>query len=1129
MSVSRTRIVGFALLAAAMFCASRANAQEARWAALEAKVQDLYKQEDYAGATPLAVEELRVAVATFGADDPNTARSTKNLGLLYEKQSKFADAEPLLKRALEIRENALGPEDPLVAESLGMLAQLYEKESKYAEAEPLYKRGLAIDERALGSDNTFVTTFLGNLAEVYEEEGKYADAEPLYQRALSIDEKTLGPDDPEVAADLNNLAILYDAQGNYRAEEPLLERALKINEKAAGPDDTVVAEAMNNLAEAYVELGKYSDAEPLLKQSLAIREKKLGAGDPDVATALTNLAELLEHEGIYGTAEPMLQRALKIDQAALGADHPTVATDLNNLASLDQIEGKYAAAEPLFLRSLKIQEKALGPDHPDVATTLSNLGALYGDQGRYQEARALLQRAFKIDEAALNPDAPAIAKDLNNLATVSQQQGAYGDAEQAMKLVLEIDERSLGADSPELASALENLGAIYMDENKFADAEPVIQRSLEIDEKSLGPNHPDLALALGGLASLDDDLGKYSDADPLYQRALHIQETALGPEHPDLANTESNFAENYDAQGRFSDAEPLFQRVFANLFRQFQYNFTYMTEKQRLQFLSTVDSYFQVYFSFVYRYYQKDPALAGTTYNLLLWEKGFVANSIAGMRRAIETSGDKEALKLLEELSAKRTQVAALLNSRPPDQELWRKQIEQLQSESDALEKELVARSAAFATKQKLDRATWQQVRDALKPGEAAVEFARFQYFDKDWTDKSYYVALVVTSETKDQPEYIVLGDDKEIEGGALTGFKLAVQTRGMSAEEATIPGDKAYELIWKPLEPALEGKTRIYVAADGALNEIPLGVIPGPDGKLQMERFDLRLVSSTKDLLRPVTVPTAKAALLVGDPAFDESVDQQKTAVEKLGAITLRTPAQTEELPVAKPATTATELPLLPGTGAEVAAIAELMKGSGWKTGIYERDTALKSVVEQSESPRVVHLATHGFFLPDQTIKAGKRGVGDKPSAFEDPMLRSGLYFAGADRTLAGIPAPSGLDNGVLTALEAGNLDLRGTELVVLSACNTGQGDVKNGEGVFGLRRALQEAGAQDVLMSLWSVPDKETLELMQRFYAKWLGGMEKHEALKQAQLEIREEVKSSHGGKDLPFYWGAFILVGK
>jgi CHAT domain-containing protein len=180
-----------------------------------------------------------------------------------------------------------------------------------------------------------------------------------------------------------------------------------------------------------------------------------------------------------------------------------------------------------------------------------------------------------------------------------------------------------------------------------------------------------------------------------------------------------------------------------------------------------------------------------------------------------------------------------------------------------------------------------------------------------------------------------------------------------------------------------------------------------------------------------------------------------------------------------------------------------------------------------------VVHLATHGFFLPDQQVKTSEleqRQFGEKEeTGLEDPMLRSGLFFAGADRTLAGKASAADVDNGVLTAMEAANLNLRGTELVVLSACNTGQGDVKNGEGVFGLRRALEEAGAQHVLMSLWSVPDEETQELMKSFYTKWLGGVEVHAALQQAQLEMREMVKAQHDGTDLPFYWGAFVLVGK
>jgi CHAT domain-containing protein len=643
-------------------------------------------------------------------------------------------------------------------------------------------------------------------------------------------------------------------------------------------------------------------------------------------------------------------------------------------------------------------------------------------------------------------------------------------------------------------------------------------------------------------------------------------------------------------------------------------------------------------------------------YDVLLWEKGMIAGSIAQMRRRVEASGDTEALRLLGELTGKRTQLAALLNSSPPNRDLWRKQVAELGAEANTIEKALVARSSAFAAAKQMERATWQQVRDALAPGEAAVEFARFRYYDKQWSAQTFYVALVVTAATKDEPAYIFLGDDKQIETDALAGFENALQTRGFAQakQSAVLPGVRAYELIWKPMETALGGVTKIDLAPDGVLNTIPIGIIPAPDGKLLMERYELRLVSSTKDLLRrgaatqtaagvgstttsgPAAAPAAKSnvktALLIGNPQFDLSAEQQAAAEGKLAA------ADAGEMQVASAAANRSDqsnvlahavapdsasgrsrdmvagqkLPPLPGTGAEVAAIAALMQAAGWKTELYTEQIALKSVVEEARSPRVVHLATHGFFLPDQPIAdrqigqraglgaaasgarvaaganaggnagpgatGGSAGFGAGPnvsggvaasgfsaSNFEDPMLRSGLYFAGANRTLAGEASAQGtangagrgaindpingasnsagsglsntagngtqekIDNGVLTALEAGNLDLTGTELVVLSACNTGQGEVKNGEGVFGLRRALEEAGAQSVMMSLWSVPDKETLELMKLFYQKWLAGMDKHEALKQAQLEMRQRVRTEHDGHDLPYYWAAFVLVGK
>lgn len=219
--------------------------------------------------------------------------------------------------------------------------------------------------------------------------------------------------------------------------------------------------------------------------------------------------------------------------------------------------------------------------------------------------------------------------------------------------------------------------------------------------------------------------------------------------------------------------------------------------------------------------------------------------------------------------------------------------------------------------------------------------------------------------------------------------------------------------------------------------------------------------------------------------------------------------------------------MPPLPGTEVEVTAIDKLLRQSGWQTTLYTRDHALKSSIQGLHGPRVVHIATHGFFLEDHPAAVQSTGVAHLRGASDDPMLRSGLLFVGANRARSGA-APTGGDNGVLTAYEASQLNLQGTELVVLSACETGLGEQSNSEGVFGLRRALQEAGADSVMMSLWSVPDQETQELMALFYAKWLAGLDKAEALRQAQLQERDVVRKRYV-RDLPYYWGAFVLIGR
>jgi CHAT domain-containing protein/Tfp pilus assembly protein PilF len=752
-----------------------------------------------------------------------------------------------------------------------------------------------------------------------------------------------------------------------------------------------------------------------------------------------------------------------------------------------------------------------------------------------------------------------VAISLNNLAVLYVAQDRYAEAEPLYKRSLAIDEKALGPDHPNVATALNNLALLYKVQGRYAEAEPLYKRSLAIREKALGPDHTNVATALNNLASLYQEQGRYADAEPLYKRSLAIDEKALGPDHPNVAQSLNSLAVLFYAWAQPAQAEPFFDRAFETLAKQFEYYFTYMSEKERLAFLATVQYRFPEYFSFCFSYRQQVPGLAGKMYNTVLWQKGFIVQSVAALRAKIRASGDAATLRLLDDLAAKKSELAKLAGAPaepdPQKQAARRAQISQLEKGTNELEKELVRRSGVLAEEKRLAHVTWQQVRDGLKKDEAAVEIVRFPFHDgKKWTGASEYVALIVRPEST-QPQFVVLGEAKALEDDPLRDYRLRAglsgsrEIRGFKAEgvesekNAAAPTTSFYQAFWKPLETAIGSTRRVYVSTDGVLNQVALGVVPDNAGQLLMEKYDLRIVSSTKDVLRQRRASTGNTAVVVGNPLFALDEAQQRLALRALSqteqtakAEKAKQAATPEPVLMARAGQRSRELRggtlnPLPGTQKEAEAVSKLLQEQRWSVGLYTQENALEERVKGVQSPRVLHLATHGFFESDQERKQKDlaRGGEERASGLEDPMLRSGLYLTGANRALAGRATPSAdMDDGVLTAYEATQINLQGTELVVLSACETGLGESQNGEGVFGLRRALQEAGAETVLMSMWSVPDRETQELMTLFYRNWLAGKDKHEALREAQSELRATVMARYG-RDLAYYWGAFVLVGR
>jgi CHAT domain-containing protein/Tfp pilus assembly protein PilF len=1095
------------VLAAAFLLATPVWAQEARWKELDAQVEQLQKQGKIEESVPLAKDALRIAEATFGPEHINTAMALQKLGMAELGLGQYPEAEGFLKRAVTIRGKASGPE---AASMPGLL---------------------------------------NDLGQVYFYEGKTAEAEAAFKRALAIGEKVLGPEHPDVAESLNDIALIYDGQGRYAESETFYKHALAIREKVLGPEHCDVAETLSNLAILYEEQSRYAESERLYARALAIHKKELGPDDPGVAVDLGNLGVLYEAQGRYGEAEQVDKRALAIDEKAFGPNHPNIALRLNNLGLLYHAEGRYGEEEQFEKRALAIYEQALGPDHPSVGTVLNNLSRLFQDQGRYGEAEVLLKRALATIEKAQGPENPDLATDLNNLGVLYVTLGRYAEAEPLYKRAEAIREKVLGPEDRYVAMSLNNVAMLYQDEGRNTEAEPLYRRAIVIQEKVLGPNHPDVALSMGNLATLYTEQGRYAEAEPLSKRALEIDEKALGPDHPQVATDDLyNLAKLYCAEGHYEQAEQVLQRSLGILRGRFEYNFAYMSEKDRLQFLSIVRNRFTLYFSVALMQRERDAAVAGRMYDLLLWQKGLVGTSVATLRAEVAASGDTQAIKIFEELTEKKRQSSRLMATRPTG---WQEAQARIDAEANDLEQQLARRVSAVAEHKNLARTTWQDVQKSLKPGDAAVEFVRFPLQEAKKTDKhrTYYVALVVRPGNS-QPALVQLGEARGFEGESYAAYRAEV---GIEKTLATTPASVAaaspwralYDVVWKPLEGPLGDAKRIYASMDGVLSEIPLGVLQGADGRRVMEKYDFRVVSSTRELLRASHHATNNTAILVGNPRFLMSGEELQVAVNHFRGVGNQAPemllasavlpaspaggalsrAVTERGACNPPPPEGGVLCPLPGTATELLSIGELLREKNWNVSSYQGEQALEEVVKKAASPRVLHLATHGFFLPDEQTKPGASA---QNSGVDDPMLRSGLFFAGADRTLNMEAPMEGMENGVLTAYEATSLNLQGTELVVLSACETARGHVQYGEGVFGLGRALQEAGAEAVLMSLWSVPDQETQELMTQFYTNWLAGMDKPEALRRAEIAERDIVKKRYG-KDLPYYWGAFVLVGR
>ena len=965
------------------------------------------------------------------------------------------------------------------------------------------------------------------------------------------------------AESLNHEMFQLVESGRLIEAIPLADQILSIYHEYAEENLPNVAAIFSELAQTYNEQGFYTEAEYLYKQALAIRQSSLGTNHSLVAISLNNLAELYRDLGRYSEAKMLYEQALEIFQNALSTDHEYVGTSLNNLALLYQAQGRYDEAEILYQQALEIFQNAFDSDHPEVAKVLDNMAELYRNQGRYDEAEILYQQALEIFQNAFGLDHIDVAINLNNLALLYSSQGLYVQAETFQKQALEIFQIILRPNHPLIATNLNNLASLNHIQSRHSEAEVFYLQALEIRQADLGADHPSVATSLNNLASLYEDQNLYEEAEAYYRQALEIFRTTKGPNHPDVASIFNNLAHLYLAQGDFTQSVHHFSSSVQIEEQNLVLNMDALTETQRQAYISTLvgTTSAAVFLSLQ----TKDALSLGL--ETLLRRKGRVLE--AG-RTSFERFRQKFTLEdeaLLDDFVALRRQLVTLTFNPPANlsPEQYRARLIEIETEANRLEKTLSQRSAAFRVDiQSVDVAT---VQAQIPTNAVLVEYVRYRPFDAQ-ADRANrfgfprYAAYLLFPNGR--IEVMDLGDAAEIDA-AVQSFVGLLQNRSAQfqrsapvptireAEVEQVTGN-IKELVFDPIAPYLQDTDHLLISPDGQLNLLPFEALQTEaGGEYLVQQYQISYLNSGRDLLKfDVIEPSQNPAVIVANPDYENasnsplpdlgegpgSVDAER--LPEGWASRPSTPLRTRSLsgvvgaaaPEGLTNRRSTELSQLqvgplPGTAAEAEAIRPLLPQAIFLTEADATENQIKSV----QAPRILHIATHGFFLPDVELpepsdlgsgliasndplaSSGRRGL-----VTENPLLRSGLALAGFNTR------SSGNEDGVFTALEASQLNLFGTQLVVLSACETGLGEVANGEGVYGLRRAFALAGAETQLMSLWNVSDYGTQSLMARYYENLTAGMGRSEALRAVQLEMIEQ-----GGEySHPYYWAAFILAG-
>lgn len=966
----------------------------------------------------------------------------------------------------------------------------------------------------------------------------YNKAIELELKSLTIRNNICGNESFESSISLNNLSAYYSDLGKYKKAIELATVAISIQEKTLGKEHPLYALSINSLAELQVHIGNYSMATKLFTQALETAKKSLGPNHPAYATILHNIATCTSILGDDCKAITLEKEALSIREKALGKESNAYSASLHSLAVLNSSIGNYVEAIKYETESLNIIKKMLGKNHKLYSTGSSCLASYYSKLGNYEEAIRLDSAALYTIEQIFGKNHPDYANILSNLANDYYYYGNSLEASRLGNEALNIREKVLGTQHPDYAEALSNVSMFNISLGNLAEAKRQIMEASKIFQITFGQESHDYSIMLHKLALCNALQHNLPESIRLEKEVLKIFAKTKGKNHPDYTLALNNLTFYYfDSKDYINTAQQAIQtteecnKIIFSIF-------TDLTSHERALFWNKYSNWYNYYLP-MFSYYISEQELSVATYNGALLAKELLLNADREMSQLILESNDKVFIQEYRDLQFNKNILYKMLQ-RPKKEHTTN--IDSIHRIVRKQEKELITKSKVYGDYTRNLQITWKEVQKKLNKEDIAIEFLAFPA----GKDSIIYAALILRPETT-SPKMIPLFEKKQLSNIDKKDF---YTTPTLS------------QLIWKPLEKELKGIKNIYFAPAGELHNIAIEHLPSSDSTFIAEQINFYRLSSTRQLVMIKDKSHIKEAILYGGLKYD--ADTTALVVENKKYTDIPRDLNIQHTFYPDSLNLRDGAKYLPATKIEAEQIKQALENTRLQPALYMdlRGTEESFKALSGKNISMLHIATHGFYWTETEARQTKdldflmMGDNNQSRYVEDKALtRSGLLLSGANITLKGNPLPEGLEDGILTAKELAGLDLRGLDLVVLSACQTGLGEI-TGDGVFGLQRGFKKAGANTLLMSLWKVDDNATQLLMTQFYKNLLAGKSKFESLREAQKYVRDyevviettpdkrwqsearqkekqskkpipkEFKKIKKYKD-PFYWAAFILL--